>query len=61
MPVIHFDWTLDKVNSSKHWAAVNDFMPCIIKYIKNGPPVYYTGLDEPSHAPKFEWQDNTKK
>ncbi len=25
------------------------------------PPVYYTGSNEPSHAPKFEWPDNTFK
>jgi hypothetical protein len=26
-----------------------------------GPPVYYTGSNEPSHAPKFECPDNTYK
>ena len=26
-----------------------------------GPPVYYTGSSEPSHAPTFDWPDNTFK
>ncbi len=34
-----------------------------LKFLKNlaEPPLSYAGSDEPSHAPKFEWSDNTFK
>ncbi len=63
-PISHFDWT--KPWSQKSLSCIKWFYVLLVRlYHKNfftklaGPPVYYSGSNEPSLAPQFKWPDNT--
>jgi hypothetical protein len=66
MPVSYFDW-LDKAISEvlkplkMVLGSSREIESFKFQKIHAGPPVYYTGSNETSHAPKFEWPDHTFK